>query len=120
MTDRSNCKFALIKNLDSTTVVNSDGSTIKKTKKVIQKIDENGQPMFTIQEVTVKKGCKCKGNQTTEIVQKKVPVTEEIWVEEVVSHQQVSVESGLIMCKLYGKVKRTFCDKCSTFKPKPS
>jgi len=74
--------------------------------------------MFTIQEVTVKKGCKCKGNQTTEVVQKKVPVTEEIWVEEVISQPQTVIESGLIMCKLYGKVKRTFCEKCSTFKQK--
>lgn len=99
------------------------GTEVRKIKKVVQKLDENGLPMYEIKEVTVKKGCGCKGKKRTEsVIKKRVPITEEKWVTEEIHTKESRVISGnvvkeaLVVCKLYGKVKKSYCEKCSTFK----
>lgn len=113
------CKF-LLKDASSVTIDTDPqtGDTIRRVEKVVQKLDKDGNPMFEIKEVVVKKGCGCKGKKRTEkIVQKKIPITEKVIVEEKIETPTTS-PSPLIICKLYGKVKKSFCEKCSTYKEK--
>ncbi len=113
------CKFALNEIPAQSIEINENGEKVKKVKKIIHKVDENGNPMYTTVEKTVKRGCGCKGKpQKTEVIKKKVPVTEEVWVEEPVQNSQKSGTEDMVMCKLYGRIKKSFCCKCSTYKKK--
>lgn len=115
----SPCKFALNQIPAQSVEVNENGQTVKKIKKLVQKLDENGQPLFEIKEQSVKRGCGCKGKkQKTEVVKKKVPVMEEIWVEESIDVIQKASTEDMVVCKLYGRIKKSFCCKCSTYKKK--
>lgn len=127
MADRQpdECKFFLKENKSSDAKEEIiDGEKVRKVKKVIQKKDENGNPIFEVKEVKVRQGCRCKGkNRKEKIIKKRVPVTEEIWIEKKVPNVKTVVKEnknndGIIICKLYGKIKRDFCQTCSTFKKK--
>lgn len=119
------CKF-MVKNSVSKEQLGQievqDGVEVRKIKKVVQKLDANGEPIFEIKEVKVKKGCGCKGkNREEKIIKKRIPVTEEQWVtEEVPKMVKKEIDPNkvdeLIVCKLYGKVKKSYCQKCSTYK----
>jgi hypothetical protein len=79
-------------------------------KKIVPKLDENGNQVY--REVPIKKGCGCKNKpQTTEIT--RVPETMEITVEEPVGETQ-----PMVLCKLFGTVNRSHCLNCKTYKPK--
>jgi hypothetical protein len=113
------CKFSVKESYAESKIEYIDGQEVRKVKKIMHKLDENGQPMYETRDVVVKKGCRCKKNQTEEVVQKRVPVTEEIWVEEPVKVQVEKVineSEPMLICKLYGKVKKSYCQKCSTYK----
>jgi hypothetical protein len=90
-------------------------STPQKIKKVIQKTDANGNPLFKTIDVETLKGCGCGGKKKEKvIIQKQVPDTEELMVEEVV----VPEDNKLVLCKLFGTVKRSHCENCKTYKAK--
>jgi hypothetical protein len=115
------CKFC-IREMDSTVIeMDEDGDEVKKIKKVVQKRDANGNLMYEIKEVKKKKGCGCKGKNRKEvIVRQKVPILEEVWVEDKTpsKKRKKTVPDNRILCKLYGKVKKNFCLQCSTYKAK--
>lgn len=91
-----------------------------RVRKTIQKTDENGQLLYEIKKVEIKKGCKCKGNQQTVIEERKVPITVDIWVEEDAPVEPVAeiVETTMekyAICKMFGQVPFSYCQKCSTY-----
>jgi len=92
---------------------------MQKVKQTVPKLDENGKPVFKEIEVKVKKSCGCKnkdGSAQTEMVKQQIPETMEIMVD-----QPVSGEDGkMIICKLFGTVKRSHCENCHTYKVKPT
>ena len=91
------------------------GGQPQKVVKVVQKVDANGNPVFKTIEVVEKRGCGCGGKPKQEVkVQKQVPDTEEVTVEEVIS----SEDNKLVLCKLFGTVKRSHCENCKTYKGK--
>lgn len=100
---------------------------VRKIKKVIQKTDENGTPLFKTIKIEKKKGCGCKKNRKTEIIEKRVPDTITVWVEEEIQEktkEQIEKESVIqqvtethqALCKLYGTVPESYCRKCKTYK----
>lgn len=97
---------------------------VRKVKKVIQKTDENGNPLFKTIKTERKKGCGCKGKKReTVIEEKRVPDTIEVWVEEPVQapapqpEQTAPVtEERQVLCKLYGTVPESYCQRCKTYK----
>ena len=102
-----------------------------KVKRTVQKLDENGQPMYKTITVEKKKGCGCKGKaQETVVEEQRVPDTVEVWVEvpqeqAYQSTQQInqadsqidpSKPEPLVFCKLYGTVPENFCLRCNSYK----
>lgn len=94
----------------------------KKIKKIVQKVDENGTPLFKTIKIERKKGCGCGGKKKQIIIEEKtVPDTYEIWVEEdkVESLENVVEETfdygNTVLCKLYGTVSESYCLKCKTY-----
>jgi len=85
----------------------SDTTTVKK---IVPKLDENGNQIY--KEVEIKKGCGCK-NSTVKIEIKKIPETTEIYVEESISQNQ-----QMVICKLFGLVSIQHCLNCRTYKAK--
>lgn len=103
--DNNPCSYKL-RDFEKTTPT---GQT-QMVKKIVPKLDENGNQVY--KEVPIKKGCGCKNKpQTTEIT--KVPETMEITVEETVGNNQ-----NMVLCKLFGTVNKTHCQNCKTYKPK--
>lgn len=96
---------------------------VRKVKKVIQKKDENGKPLFKTIKVEKKKGCGCKGKKRkTVIEEKRVPDTVEVWVDEPIVENtpppppQPQTEDRQVLCKLYGTVPEDYCQRCKTYK----
>ena len=90
-------------------------STPQKVVKTIQKTDANGNPVFKTIETIEHRGCGCGGKPKTEVkVTKQVPDTIEVEVDEVV----VPEDNRMVLCKLFGTVKRSDCLSCKTYKGK--
>lgn len=114
---QNQCKFTIRQ--EGGEVYETKGDEVyKKIKKVVQKRDENDELVFETKMVTKKKGCGCKNKPKTEVtVEEKVPVMEEVWVEELADpNAKQSTGEEVVVCRLYGKVKKSFCQKCSTYK----
>jgi hypothetical protein len=92
-------------------------SVTNKIKKMIPKLDENGNIIYKTISIPVKKGCACKGNQKTEIQKQTVPEMVEAWVD-VTTTLPTSDDNKFVICKLYGTVKRSLCENCKTYKKK--
>lgn len=87
---------------------------VEKVKKTIQRIDENGNPVYKTVKVPVKKGCGCNGtSQSTELVEKQLPVMDDVWIE-----QPVNGDNTMVLCKLFGSVKKSHCLNCKSYKGK--
>jgi hypothetical protein len=87
----------------------SNGET-QLVKKIVPKLDENGNQVY--KEITIKKGCGCKGKPPTSEVTR-VPETMEVTVEESVGQTQ-----PMVLCKLFGTVHKSHCLNCKTYKAK--
>lgn len=103
---------------DPSTAVETLGTPIK-VKKLVPKLDENGKVIMKKTKVPVKKGCACKGNQKTEMVEQMIPEMEEVLVDSFIRETSTSQNNGkYTLCKLYGTVRSTMCEKCKTYKKK--
>jgi len=97
---------------------------VRKVKKVIQKKDEQGNPLFKTIKVEKTKGCGCKGRPKTKVVEeKRVPDTIEVWVDEPILEKAPPTpppapqqEERQVLCKLYGTVPEDYCQRCKTYK----
>lgn len=91
-----------------------------KIKKLIPKLDENGNIVYKTVIVPVKKGCGCKGKkQEIENKEQKVPEMIEIEVDASTTPQNPAIvpDAGkYVICKLYGTVKTVLCENCKTYK----
>lgn len=90
----------------------------QKVKKILPKLDENGNQVY--REVVIKKGCGCKnkkhdGHQAQTTQTQKIPETIEVWVDEPVKPDA----QKLVLCKLFGSVTKEHCMNCKTYKVKP-
>jgi hypothetical protein len=93
-----------------------------KIKKLIPKLDENGNIIYKTVVIPVKKGCGCKGKpQTVENKEQKVPEMVEVEVDAPTTPQSSMVlpDNGTyVICRLYGTVKTQLCENCKTYKTK--
>jgi hypothetical protein len=112
------CRFEM-QNIPATPVEKkSDGTYIKKIKKKVPRLDANGNQMFEIKKVE-KKGCGCKGGGATKIVEQKVMLFDEIYEDVPLEDtKHATVPADMVLCRIYGKVKKDFCRRCSTYKAK--
>lgn len=100
---------------------------MRKVLKSVQKVDENGNPVFKTVKVEVKKGgCGCKGGSAGGIVveERQVPDTIDVWIEEPIPANEVQQSAqpafvgqavGQVLCKLYGTVPQSYCQKCKSY-----
>ena len=93
------------------------GSTINNVKKMIPKLDENGNVVYKKVTIPVSSGCACKGNKKTEYQEKLVPEMVEI-TEQITTTTQNNFNNQYTICKLFGTVKRSICENCKTYKRK--
>ncbi len=92
-------------------------SEIHQVKQIVPKLDENGQQVFKEIEVEVKKSCGCKnrdGTAQTEKVRQKIPETMEVMTDVIENPD----DTKMVICKLFGTVKRSHCESCHTYKAK--
>lgn len=92
-------------------------SQTQRVKKTIPKLDANGNPIYKEVEVRRKKSCGCKnkdGSLQEETVKHQIPETEEVMVDVSMSPD----DNKMVICKLYGSVKRSHCEGCHTYKVK--
>lgn len=93
-----------------------------KVKKLIPKLDENGNIVYKTVIIPVKKGCGCKGKkQEIENKEQKVPEMIEVEVDAPTLPQNSAVLTNAgkyVICKLYGTVKTSLCENCKTYKSK--
>lgn len=93
----------------------------QKVKKIIQKTDENGQPLFKIIQTTKQVGCGCGGKpKQTVVEEQKVPDTIEVWVEEPLPVQQVqpaaiTTQERRVLCRVYGTIPESYCLSCKIY-----
>lgn len=101
--------------------------TAVKVKKLIPKLDENGNIIYKTVKIPVKKGCGCKGKaQETEIKEQRVPEMIEVEDVAMTPSTQKAIDTALnvdaskkyIICKLYGTVKAEMCENCKTYRAK--
>jgi len=91
--------------------------TITKIKRLIPKLDENGNVVYKTVVIPITKGCACKGNKKVEYQEKKVADMVETWVDGT-AETSSNAANQFTICKLYGTVKRSICENCKTYKKK--
>lgn len=87
----------------------------QKVKKILPKLDENGNQVY--KEVIIKKGCGCKNkanNASPQTTTQKIPETIEVWVDEPIKPDA----QKLVLCRLFGSVTKEHCLNCKTYKAK--
>jgi hypothetical protein len=129
------CRFMLkLLPAKQTTIPNPEANTNiqasetpgkRKVRKIIQRVDEQGNPLMKTITIEHKKGCGCKANkQTITTETKQVPDTIEVWVEEdipvieqtaPIPPATIQVNEKQALCKMYGTVSLAYCQRCKTY-----
>lgn len=118
------CYYKL-KDFERATAPTLSNGVTNKIKKLVPKLDENGNVVYKTIMVPVKSGgCACKNKKTAPNAatsgtpqEQKVPEMEEVWVDMPVNGPSLE-ENKYVICKLYGTIKRTLCENCKTYKAK--
>lgn len=104
----------------------SPSAGVEKVKILVPKLDANGKPIYKDAVGNPACNCKNKGSTIPSIQNNgvafvensgtptQVPEMVEVWVDRPISAE----DSKMVLCKLFGAVRRTHCLGCKTYKTK--